>query len=198
MKQKLTCPPGVKRALYRIAAIAAAVVLIAVFYLAVILGQPEDAVTPAPAADQPLLAPSPALQLTSAEELPRLIETFPAPVMAFLTGAGPQLNAGLSYDVAFENGFARVLELRYLLDGGAYATVQSIYPARALSLVKREGYTLSSAVSQPIAGLQAVRMEGESLRFHAQGEQALYVITLPKMAGEALSATLKALQLSTR
>ena len=198
MKKKLTCPPGVKRALYRIAAIAAAVVLIAVFYLAVILGQPEDAVTPAPAADQPLLAASPALQLTSAEELPRLIETFPAPVMAFLTGAGPQLNAGLSYDVAFENGFARVLELRYLLDGGAYATVQSIYPARALSLVKREGYTLSSAVSQPIAGLQAVRMEGESLRFHAQGEQALYVITLPKMAGEALSATLKALQLATR
>ena len=190
--------PAVKKVLRRIAAVVAAVVLIAVFYLAVILGQPEDAVTLAPVADQPLLAASPALQLTTAEELPRLADTFPAPVMSFLTGAGPQLNAGMSYDVAFENGFARIMELRYLLSDGTYVTVQSIYPARALSLVKREGYTLTSAASYPIAGLQAVRMEGADIRFHAQGDQALYVVTLPKMAEESLSATLKALQLSAK
>ena len=64
--------------------------------------------------------------------------------------------------------------------------------------MKREGYTLTSAASYPIAGLQAVRMEGADIRFHAQGDQALYVVTLPKMAEEALSATLKALQLSAK
>jgi len=195
MKKQLS--PLMQKILHRIAAVLAAVVLGAVFYLAVVLGQPEESDKTAPLQEQPLLAASPAIQLTAAEELPQLTAAFPVPVLSFLPGAGPQLNAGMSYDAAFENGFARILDLRYILSSGGTVQVQSIYPARALSLLSREGYTLRTASSQSLAGLQAVRMDSASgVRFHAQSDQALYVVTLPRMEDEALSATLKALQLS--
>lgn len=184
-----------KRSLHTVIAVLAALLLAAVFYLAVVLGQPEAKDAPAPAPDQPLLAASPALQMTTADQLDQLLAGFPVPAMSFLPGAGPELIAGASYDTAFEDGFARVLELRYQLSSGSTVTVQSIYPARTLSLVTREGYTLRTAASYAIAGLPAVRMDGDNtLRFHAQSDQALYVITLPRMDAEDISATIRALQ----
>ena len=175
--------------------ILAAAVMAAVFYLAVVLGQPEAKDQPV-TVDQPLLAASPAMQMTTADQLPQLTATFPVPVMSFLQGAGPELIAGASYDAAFENGFARVLELRYRLASGDTVTVQSIYPARALSLIKRDGYTLRTAASQSLAGLSAVRMDSPSaIRLYAQSAQALYVVTLPRMDAEGLSATVRALHL---
>ena len=176
----------------------AAAVLAVIFYLAGVLGQPEAKVQ-SRQAEQPLLAASPALQMTEASQLQQLLDGFPVPALTFLAGAGPELNAGMSYDVAFEDGFARVLELRYNLSSGGTVKVVTIYPARALSLVTREGYTLRTAASQSLAGLSAVRMDGaEDVRFHAQSADALYVVTLPRMDAETLSATLRTLQITAK
>lgn len=176
------------------ASVIAAIVLVAMFYLAVVLGQPEKA-GETTTADQPLTAASPAVQLTSADQLPQLIATFPAPAMSMI--AGGELNAGMSYDTAYEDGFARVLELRYLLPSGGTVKVTSIYPARALSLITREGFTLQTATGVSLAGLTAVRMDGPSeVRLHAQSDQGLYVVTYPRAEEEAALAAMKSLQLT--
>lgn len=174
------------------------VVLIALFYLAVILGQPQAGDQAAVDLSQPLLAASPAQAIASEDQLGGLVAAFPVPVMSFVSGAGPALTAGTSYDTAFEDGFARVVELQYALPDGGTVTARSIYPARALSLVGREGYRLRAASSLSLAGLRAVRMEGaDTIRLHAQSSDALYVLTLPAMSADDLAALTKALQLLT-
>jgi len=175
-----------------------AVVLVALFYLAVILGQPQADDQAAVDLSQPLLAASPAQAIASEDQLGGLVAAFPVPVMSFVSGAGPALTAGTSYDTAFEDGFARVVELQYALPDGGTVTARSIYPARALSLVGREGYRLNEASSLSLAGLRAVRMEGaDTIRLHAQSSDALYVLTLPAMSADDLAALTKALQLLT-
>lgn len=175
-----------------------AVVLVALFYLAVILGQPQADDQAAVDLSQPLLAASPAQAIASEDQLGGLVAAFPVPVMSFVSGAGPALTAGTSYDTAFEDGFARVVKLQYALPDGGTVTARSIYPARALSLVGREGYRLNEASSLSLAGLRAVRMEGaDTIRLHAQSSDALYVLTLPAMSADDLAALTKSLQLLT-
>lgn len=172
------------------------VMLLALFYLAVILGQPQADDQVAVDASQPLLAAAPAQNIASEDQLTSLLAAFPVPVMSFVSGAGPAFIAGSSYDTAFESGFARVVELQYALPGGGTVTARSIYPARALSLVGRTGYRLRTSTSLSLAGLRAVRMEGtDTIRLHAQSADALYVLTLPAMSADELSTLTKSLQL---
>lgn len=92
----------------------ATLMLVALFYLAVVLGQPQEPENPITVSqDQPLLAASPALNIQSERQISTLSETFPVPILAFMEGMGPTLQSGTSYDLAFENGFARLTELTY-------------------------------------------------------------------------------------
>ena len=76
--------------------------------------------------------------------------------------------------------------------------MQTIYPARALSLVPRGDYRLTTAATQALAGLRAIRMESDAaIRLHAQGTDALYVLTVPQMTQDELTALTKSLQLFT-
>lgn len=173
-----------------------ALALVGAFYLAVILGQPQEGDQLVAREDQPLLPAAPAVNITAEGDMATLVQDFPVPVMSFVAGAGPALTTGVAGDMAFEDGFARVATLTYALEGGGQAVVRSIYPARALALVGREGYTLASAGSVSLAGLSAVRMEGaDTVRFHAQSTDALYELTVPAMSAEELSALTKSLQL---
>ncbi len=173
------------------------ILIIAVFYLAVVLGQPTDADT-VTAENQPLLSPSPAVNISSEGELGSLIRDFPTPVLSFVSGTGPAMTAGSSYDTAFEDGFARVLELHYTLEDGRTVQIQSIYPARALSLMERGDYHLNQMSSVSLAGLKAVRMEDSTtIRLHAQSDDALYIIILPQMTSDEISTLTKGLQLVT-
>lgn len=192
--------PRLKKALHVLLMTLLAVILVALFYLAVILGQPEE---PENAIDidqtQPLLTASPALNIQSERQVTALAEAFPVPVLAFMEGMGPVLVSGTSYDQAYEGGFARICELRYTTDNGLEITLTTIYPARAVELLGKDGYTLTGAAAQNLTGLTAVRMESaDHIRLHAQASDAIYALTLPKLSDDTLTTVTRVLELVSK
>lgn len=186
-----------KKAVKITLAVLLTVVLMAVFYLAVILGQPQenpDAVIVSQ--DQPLLTASPAVTLASAQELEGMLQAFPVAALYAADTSQLTLAGGASYDLAYGSEFARVLALSYTTASGERVEVQSIYPARALELVKRGDYRLSTSLGQSLGGFQSVRMEDDaSIRLHVQAAEGIYVLTVPTMTDEELTAITRALQL---
>ena len=193
--------PAWRRVLRAVLTAALAVLLIALFYVAVVMGQPQGSVSAGvePRMDQPLLSPLPsALLITDNAQLSRLTEAFPAPVMHPLYGDSLTFVEGLCCDLSFEGGLGRRLTLTYRTDDYHTLTVTSIYPARALALVGKEDYTFSQTAGQKLAGLPSVRMENASaIRLHSQGEEALYVLTAPKVPDAELRRWTAAMQLLT-
>ena len=192
--------PRLKKALHVLLMTLLTVILVALFYLAVILGQPEE---PENAIDidqtQPLLTASPALNIQSERQVAALAEAFPVPVLAFMEGMGPVLVSGTSYDQAYEGGFARICELRYTTDNGLEITLTTIYPARAVELLGKDGYTLTGAAAQNLTGLTAVRMESaDHIRLHAQASDAIYALTLPKLADDTITTVTRVLELVSK
>ena len=192
--------PRLKKALHVLLMTLLAVILVALFYLAVILGQPEE---PENAIDidqtQPLLTASPALNIQSERQVTALAEAFPVPVLAFMEGMGPVLVSGTSYDQAYEGGFARICELRYTTDNGLEITLTTIYPARAVDLLGKDGYTLTGAAAQNLTGLTAVRMESaDHIRLHAQASDAIYALTLPKLTDDTITTVTRVLELVSK
>ena len=192
--------PRLKKALHVLLMTLLTVILVALFYLAVILGQPEE---PENAIDidqtQPLLTASPALNIQSERQVAALAEAFPVPVLAFMDGMGPVLVSGTSYDQAYEGGFARICELRYTTDNGLEITLATIYPARAVELLGKDGYTLTGAAAQNLTGLTAVRMENaDHIRLHAQASDAIYALTLPKLTDDTLTTVTRVLELVSK
>lgn len=190
----------IKRALKIIGGVLAAAGLIAVFYVAVVLGQPqEDPDKVKVSQDQPVLTASPAQSLTSAGELDSLLQAFPVPMLYAVEGSGLTLTAGMSYDAAYETGFARIAVLQYTAEVSGRQvemSVQSIYPARALTFVPRGDYHIAEVAGQSLGGMQSVRMEdGEHIRLHVQDAQGIYVLTVPMMNSEELTTVTRSLQL---
>lgn len=192
--------PRLKKALHVLLMTLLAVILVALFYLAVILGQPEE---PENTIDidqtQPLLTASPALNIQSERQVAALAEAFPVPVLTFMEGMGPVLVSGTSYDQAYEGGFARICELRYTTDNGLEITLTTIYPARAVELLGKDGYTLTGAAAQNLTGLTAVRMENaDHIRLHAQASDAIYALTLPKLTDDTITTVTRVLELVSK
>lgn len=176
-----------------------AVVLIFVFYVAVVMGQPQTDVTGMPrssAADQPLPAPlTGPVAITDDKALSGLADVFPAPVM-FAGGKTLTFLSGACEDVPFEDGVARVVTLTYRTAEFDTLTVQSIYPARALSLLGQDGRTFTGVSVDNMAGLKYVGMQdAATVRMHAQGEEALYVFTTPVAEYRAIDQWTNTLQL---
>lgn len=176
------------------------VLVVAVFYVAVILGHPqEDPDTVIVSQDQPLLAASPAQTLTTAAELEAMLQGFPVPALYAVDGSSLNLTGGMCYDASFEDGFARIMMLTYSAELGGQTVqldVQSIYPARALDFVQKGDYHIAKVAGQALAGMQSVRMEdGEHIRLHAQAAEGIYVLTVPTMTAEDLAAVTRSLQL---
>ena len=187
----------VKRVFKALGAALLTVMLAAMFYVAVILGEPQEIEKVVePLQDQPLLQGSPAVTIEGEGGLGVLLSAFPVPVMHPLSGSGLRLVSGVSYDAAFEMGFGRIVTLTYTDEQGREMVVESIYPARALELMGRKDYHLAGVAGQSLAGLKSVRMENEtSIRLHAQAEDALYVVTVPKMESQELIGFTRSLQL---
>ncbi len=175
------------------------IVLLAAFYIAVIMGNPQEAESSAITAkqDQPLVAAmSSPLMITDQGQLGLLLKEFPAPVMAAMHSTVLTFQQGLCEDIPFEGGLGRRVTLTYRTAEGAAVTVVSLYPARALSLIDKADYTISGTAGLPLAGLRSVRMVNDSsVRMHAQGSDALYVVTLPKLSASALRTLTSTLQL---
>ena len=174
-------------------------VLLAAFYIAVIMGNPQETESSAITAkmDQPLVdAMSSPILITQQDQLGALLEAFPAPVMAAMNTKVLTFLQGLCEDVPFEDGLGRGVTLTYRTAEGAPVTVVSLYPARALSLVEKGDYVISGTTGLPLAGLRSVRMEHDaSVRMHAQGTDALYVVTLPQQSAMMLRTLTSTLQL---
>ncbi|MDD6051635.1 MAG: hypothetical protein PUC00_10290 [Clostridiales bacterium] len=175
------------------------VVLLSAFYLAVIMGNPhkEEGEGGMAALEQPLLSALPApVTIREQSQLSQLRAAFPAPMMAAMNSSAMALVEGACRDVPFENGLARTVTLTYRTAEGGIITVESIYPARALSLVGKGDYTLSATAGLTLAGYRSVRMENDhAVRMHAQGAEALYVVTLPALSAQALRTLTSTLQL---
>lgn len=175
------------------------VVLLSAFYLAVIMGNPhkEEGEGGMAALEQPLLSALPApVTIREQSQLSQLRAAFPAPMMAAMNSSAMTLVEGACRDVPFENGLARTVTLTYRTAEGGIITVESIYPARALSLVGKGDYTLSATAGLTLAGYRSVRMENDhAVRMHAQGAEALYVVTLPALSAQALRTLTSTLQL---
>ena len=174
------------------------VALLAAFYIAVVMGNPQEDEAAAITAkmDQPLLtAMSSPVLITQQSQLGALLEAFPAPVMAAMN-AVMTFRQGLCEDVPYENGLGRRVTLTYATAEGLTVTVASIYPARALALIPKGDYTLSGTAGLPLAGLRSVRMENaDTIRMHAQGTDALYVVTLPRLTAADLRTLTQPLSL---
>ena len=144
-----------------------------------------------------LVTASPAVYVEEPGDLNRVIAGFPVPVLAAGSDSVLQLSGGVSRDTAFENGFGRVLILDYLY-GENEIEVTSIYPARALELLGREDYHISTISVPLLAGWNAVRMEnGSHIRLHFQTDYGLYAVRIPREAGDAVPDILRPLQLMT-
>ncbi len=175
------------------------VLLLAAFYVAVIMGNPQGDTSSAITAkqDQPLLpAMASPIRIQEEGQLGLLLAEFPAPVMAAMHSPALTFAEGRMQDVPFEGGLGRMVTLTYRTAMGAPLSVASIYPARALALIDKADYTISGIAGLPLAGLRSVRMENDSaVRMHAQGTDALYVVTLPVLPAAELRTLTSILQL---
>ena len=191
--------PSLPRKILRKTAMAlAALLLLGAFYLAVVLGQPQESDAPVQAdMTQPLLSASPAVTITEDSRLGDLTGPFPVPVLCAVSGGSLTLTSGVSCDLAFEGGFARKITLTYQTPAGQQLLVESLYPARALSLMGRGDYHMAGVAGQSLAGMQSVRMENDAtIRLHAQSETGLYIVIAPKMDSSDLAALTRSLQLT--
>ena len=174
------------------------IVLLAAFYLAVVMGTPQEEGSAVTAKqNQPLLNALPsAVFITDSGQLDQVLDSFPAPVLASMNAAALRFDSGLCEDVPYENGLGQKVTLTYRTVEDALVTLVSIYPSRATSLITKGDYVLSDTFGLPLAGLRSVRMEKPgSICMHAQGVEALYVVTLPELSASALRALTTTFQL---
>lgn len=173
--------------------------LLCVFYIAVVMGQPptdaqQDArsVRERQALPEPLAA---ALSIADEAALGEVAAAFPAPVM-YAGGKTLTFVSGDCVDVPFEDGVARVVTLTYRTEAFETLTVQSICPARALSLLEKEGRSFTGVTVDTMVGIRYVAMQdAATVRMHAQGEEALYVLTTPLAEYRVIDQWTNALQL---
>ena len=194
MSESVSVRRGFFRILLKVLTGLFSVILIVLIGALLVLAQPkkEDTEPPAP---QPLLTASPALNIDLETELRSLVESFPSPVLSFMSGSGMSFVSGSSADVGLKGGFGRVVSLYWQTPDGDPRILQSIYPASALSLLNN-GYHFSAVAGPTLFGVDSVRMENaDTVRIHAATDTGLYVVTVPKAAASKLSSLSRSLQL---
>ena len=170
------------------------VALIVLIGALLVLAQPKQEDTEK-AEPQPLLTASPAMNITVETDLRSLVESFPVPVLSFMSGSGMSFVSGTSSDAGLEGGFGRIVSLYWQTQDGDPLILQSIYPASALSLLEK-GYHFSAVAGPTLFGMDSVRMENaDTVRMHAATDTGLYVVTVPKAAASKISSLSRSLQL---
>ena len=184
------------RLLGRIGGLLLTLTLLSVSAVALILARPDSSSkdTPARALAQ---EPGASQQIQQEAELPLLIESFPIPVMSFMSGSLMSFVSGESRNVPLSGGYARVITLYWQTAEGVPMMLESICPADALSVLD-SGYHFSNIAGPTLFGAASVRMENESnVRLHTATEDGLYVVIAPQELSGQLSALSRSLQLFT-
>ena len=170
------------------------VALIVLIGALLVLAQPKREDTEK-AEPQPLLTASPAMNIEAETDLRSLVESFPVPVLSFMSGSGMSFVSGTSADAGLEGGYGRIVSLYWQTQDGDPLILQSIYPASALSLLEK-GYHFSAVAGPTLFGMDSVRMENaDTVRVHAATDTGLYVLTVPKSAASKISSLSRSLQL---
>lgn len=170
--------------------------LLALLYLVLIVGQPQEA--PETPVAQPSLTASPALAIDQEADLKSLAETFPVPIMSFMSGSGNAFVSGTSADAVLEDGFGRVLTLYWQTLSGQPMILQSIYPADGYSLLGKGDYAISATPGPALFGHATVRMENQdTVRIHTVTDTGLYAVTIPAALAPELRSLCSSLQLFT-
>lgn len=170
------------------------VALIVLIGALLVLAQPKQEDTEK-AEPQPLLTASPAMNIEAETDLRSLVESFPVPVLSFMSGSGMSFVSGTSADAGLEGGYGRIVSLYWQTQDGDPLILQSIYPASALSLLEK-GYHFSAIAGPTLFGVDSVRMENaDTVRVHAATDTGLYVLTVPKSAASKISSLSRSLQL---
>ena len=150
---------------------------------------------PSPA--QPSADARPAVSIDQETDLVKLVSDFPAPVMSYMSGSGMIFVSATSADAAVSGGFGRVTTLYWQTVDGEPVTLQSIWPADALSLLE-DGFHFMPVAGPSLFGSMSVRMEkDDAVRLHVTTDQALYVVLLPRSLSGQVSDLCRSLQLFT-
>ena len=172
------------------------VALLALLAFSLIIAKPQD---PDPVSEtaRPSADASPAVSVDEEQDLARLISSFPAPVMSFMSGSGMTFVSATSADEAFGGGFARIATLNWQTPEGEPVRLQSIWPADALELLE-DGYHFMPYTGPALFGSTSVRMENDdAVRIHVTTGQALYVVLLPRALSTQAGTLCRSLQLFT-
>lgn len=180
----------------RLIGVLVSVILLALLAAALILAKPQDDKPDAPAAT-PSSEAHPAVTVEDELDLVSLVNTFPAPLMSFQGGSGMVFVSATSADAAVPGGFGRVVTFYWQTAEGEPVTLQSIWPADALSLLEGDFHFMPYA-GPTLFGSTSVRMENDqAIRIHVTTDQALYTVLLPRSLSTQVSSVCRMLQLYT-
>lgn len=168
-----------------------AFLLVAIFYITAIIIEPEDPTAQNQQVDGfspgQILSPKEPFHIDSIDQIVDFTYQFPAPLLFLQETESIQFVQGDMYDLAYNQGFARVARLIYTVNDQGPVTLTCIYPRDAFSLLNKEQYHLLTN-QEYLGAFAAVRMEnGESARLHAQGNLGLYAFTLPAAMKDQLT-----------
>ena len=180
----------------RIGAVLLTLTLLTVSAAALILARPDPS-GKENSDSQPPLEAAPSLSIQRETDLRVLVESFPIPVMSFMSGSSMLFVSGEARDFLLSGGRGRMITLYWQTADGIPMTLESVYPADALGMLDA-GYHFSNIAGPTLFGATSVRMEnGSNLRLHTATESGLYVVIAPKELAGQLSALSRSLQLFT-
>ena len=170
--------------------------LLTVSAAALILARPDPS-EKSDSDSKPPLEAAPSLSIQQETDLRVLVESFPIPVMSFMSGSSMLFVSGEATDFLLSGERGRRITLYWQTADGIPMTLESVYPADALGTLDA-GYHFSNIAGPTLFGAASVRMESESnLRLHTTTENGLYVVIAPKELAGQLSSLSRSLQLFT-
>ena len=160
-------------------------------YIFLLLGEPEDEAKYVPKpVEESITMPMSALDVPGECDAQKLADSFGQPVL--------MLNQMLTmyksriYDTALDGEYARCVTITYTFEDGEQLLVESMRPTSAVTLLKREDYTLDASALYTMGGLNAARMQNDTqVCVFAQSDTAVYAVTCPVSHAEELANLLR-------
>lgn len=184
-------PSLISRMVKRVALGVLFILALAFAYVFLLLGEPdEDAKYMQKPVEETITMPMGALDVPGEIDAQRLADSFGEPVLTLSQMLA--MYKSRIYDTAFEGEYARCVTITYTFEDGQILLVESMRPTSAVSLLKREGYTLDASALYTMGGLNAARMENDQqICVFAQSDTAVYAVTCPVSHAEELPNLLR-------
>ena len=187
-------PAKWKKVARRVLAALGLLLALSVIYVFLLMGEPDedDQLQKQTAAqEESIRVPIAATQVDGSADLNPLAVNFGMPVLA-LYGSPLALQKATLFDTAYHGGYARRMQLVYAFSSGETLTLESLRPTAAVALLGGESYTLRMDGLYTLAGMDAVRVDGEqTVMVLARGLDAAYAVLCPVTMEADLPALLK-------